>query len=145
VWSSDTLFALEQRHLAQLALWSGASFALGMLLLVLLRACRAEAPLVTHFALQMTLWGAGELLLTALWWRELAARDFAGAVRLTSYLRLAIGAEVGCLALGATLAVAGWTLTRKLAVLGAGAAVVVQCAALLALDTWLLARMAGAA
>jgi hypothetical protein len=145
VWSSDTLFALEQHHLVQLALWSGASLALGVLLLVLLRIRRAEAPLLTHFALQMTLWGAGELVLAALWWHDLAARDFAGAVRLTTFLRFAIVAEVACLVLGATLAIAGWTLTRKLAALGAGVAVVVQCAALLALDAALLARMAGAA
>jgi hypothetical protein len=138
------LFALEQSHLVQLALWSGASLALGALLLVLVRVRRARAPLLMHFALQMTLWGAGEVLLTALWWHDLAARDFAGAVRLTTFLRFAMVGEVACLALGATLAIAGWTLTRKLAALGAGVAVVVQCAALLALDAALLARLAGA-
>jgi hypothetical protein len=142
VWSSDVLFALERGHLVQLALWSGASGVLGAIVLGILIVRRVQAPLVEHFALQMLLWGAAELTLAMLWWRELAARDAAGAARLLFALRLAVGAEVACIALGATLAIAGWTLTRRLALLGAGAAVVVQGAALLVLDAALLMRVA---
>jgi hypothetical protein len=143
VWSSDTLYALERSHLVQLGLWSGASLALGVVLLAILRMRRSHAPLLTHFAIQMALWGAAELLLTTLWWQHLAARDFAGASRLTTFLRLAAVAELACLALGATLAIAGWTITRRIGTIGAGTAVVVQSAALLALDVLLLTRVAG--
>jgi hypothetical protein len=141
VWTSDKLYALERAHLLQLGMWSGASLVLGAILLLLLRARRTHAPLLTHFALQMTLWGLGELILVAFWWQNLSARDFTGALRLAGFLRLAAATELACLALGATLAAAGWALTRQPAALGAGTAVVVQCAALLVLNVMLLMRV----
>ncbi|HEU4642352.1 MAG TPA: hypothetical protein VFS44_07835 [Gemmatimonadaceae bacterium] len=140
MWS-DTLLALERLHLERLAAWAGVSAILGTILLGVLVLRRARAPLVFHFAVQTALWGAAELLLAALRWRALAERDYAGAVRLAWSLRVAMGAEAICLIVGLTLAGVGWAITRRLATVGAGGAIVVQCAALLVLDASLLARI----
>lgn len=140
MWS-DTLLALERLHLERLAVWAGASAILGTILLGALVLRRARAPLLFHFAVQTALWGAAELALAAVRWRTLAARDYTGAFRLAWSLRVAMGAEIACVVVGVTLAGAGWAITRRLSTVGAGGAIVVQCAALLLLDASLLARI----
>jgi hypothetical protein len=44
------------------------------------------------------------------------------------------GLDIGLFAVGVTLAIAGWSLGKRLAVVGAGIALAVQGAALVALD-----------
>lgn len=140
MWS-DTLLALEQLHLERLGVWAAASALLGAALLALVVLRRARAPLLFHFAVQTALWGAAELAFAGLRWRALAPRDYDGAVRLATALRVGMGAEVACLIIGATLAGAGWAITRRLSTVGAGIAMIVQCAALLLLDASLLHRI----
>jgi hypothetical protein len=61
-------------------------------------------------------------------------RDADGAARLDRLLWLNTGLDVGYVAVGLTLAIAGWSLGRRLGAVGAGLGVVVQGMALLALD-----------
>ena len=138
---ADTLLAFERAHLLRLFAWGGASVLAGSLLLALVAARRAAgpAPLVRHFGIQTAAWGLINLAI-ALWaWRGLALRDNAGARGLERFLWLNLGLDAGYVGVGATLALTGWAVGRRLGAVGAGAGVVVQGAALLLLD-WLLVR-----
>jgi hypothetical protein len=64
----------------------------------------------------------------------LAPRDLAGATRLDRLLWLTIGLDIGFVLIGLTLVATGWRLGRRLGLVGAGTAVVVQGTALLLLD-----------
>jgi hypothetical protein len=137
VWS-DTLLALERAHLFRLALWGGGSVLAGTLLLALLalRARRGAggSPLVHHFAIQTAAWGAIDLGLVAFAGRGLALRDQTGAAELERFLWLNLGLDVGYVGVGVTLAVAAWSLGRRLGGVGAGLGVVTQGLALFVLD-----------
>lgn len=133
MWS-DTLLIAERAHLLRLLAWGAASVLAGSAIGALLAARRPGSPLLTHFAVQTAAWGAIDLILAALAWRGLAMRDADGAARLQRLLWLNTGLDVGYVAVGVTLAVAGWTLGRRLGAVGAGLGIVVQGMALLALD-----------
>lgn len=133
MWS-DSLLLAERAHLVRLLAWGAASVLAGSAVAALLAVRRAHSPLLTHFAIQTAAWGAIDLLLAGLAWRGLAMRDVAGAARLERLLWLNTGLDVGYVAVGVTLGVAGWTLGRRLGAVGAGLGVVVQGIALLVLD-----------
>jgi hypothetical protein len=133
MWS-DTLLLAERAHLLRLVMWGAASVLAGSAIGALLAARRAGSPLLTHFAVQTAAWGAIDLILAGLAWRGLAMRDADGAARLDRLLWLNTGLDVGYVAVGLTLAIAGWSLGRRLGAVGAGLGVVVQGMALLALD-----------
>ena len=78
--------------------------------------------------------GAVDLAICAAAWRGLTLRDLTGAVALDRFLWFNIGLDVGYVAVGVTLAVVGWRLTRSLALIGAGIGVIVQGIALALLD-----------
>jgi len=138
VWS-DTLLIAERAHLLRLLAWGAASVIAGSAIVALLAARRARSPLLAHFAFQTAAWGAIDMVLGGLAWRGLAMRDAAGAQRLDRLLWLNTGLDIGYVAVGVTLAVAGWTLGRRLGAVGAGIGVVVQGIALLALDAMFIA------
>jgi hypothetical protein len=138
---SDTLLALERAHLARLLLWAMSGVVVGTAILALLAVRRERSPLVEHFAIQTIAWGTLELALGAVAWRSLALRDLAGATRLDRFLWLNVGLDLGYVAAGATLAVAGWLLGRHLGVVGAGTGIVVQGLALGTLDLMLVLRI----
>jgi hypothetical protein len=138
---SDTLLFFERAHLVRLLLWSGSSVLAGTSLLVFLAARREGSPLLKHFAIQTLAWGAVELLITAIAWRSLALRDLSAATRLDRLLWLQVGLSLGYAAMGVTLALAGWTLGRRLGAVGAGTAISVQGLALAALDLLLVLRI----
>jgi hypothetical protein len=159
MWS-DTLLALERAHLVWLGVWGIANLVLGggvFLALTWRGAGKAgtgtgaqaecqgkrDAPLLRYFALQMALWGAAEVVFVALRWYWLAERDFTGAMHLAFLLRIAVGVEVAVIVFGVTLAIAGWLITRRLALLGTGMGIIIQGAVLLALDTSLLRHVLG--
>jgi hypothetical protein len=131
---ADTLFRAEQMHLFGLLIWGGASVVVGAVLWGLLAWRRSRSPLVTHFAIQTLAWGGVVLALAGRGWSTLAMRDHAGAVRVDRLLWLNVGLDAGYAGIGATLAIAGWLFGRRLGAVGAGLAVVVQGAALAALD-----------
>ena len=142
---ADTLLALERAHLLRLLAWGAACVLLGTLVLAALAARRAgpqlDSPLVKHFAIQTAAWGALALARGVWGLGGLRLRDYAAASDLSRDLWLAIGLDTGFLAAGATLAVVGWALGRRLAPVGAGLGIAVQGAALLVLDRALAARI----
>jgi hypothetical protein len=133
MWA-DTLMAAERAHLVRLATWGAIGIVVGTLLLAWLALRRQRSPLLLHFGIQTAAWGAVIVALAAPGLRSLALRDHAGATRLAGMLWLNVGLDAGYAAVGATLALAGWALGRRLGAVGAGLAIVVQGLALLALD-----------
>jgi hypothetical protein len=140
MWA-DTLLAAERAHLLRLLAWSAMSIIAGTAIMAWLRIGSRSSPLLRHFAIQATVWGAAlgavGLALSA----RLDARDLASATRLDRMLWLCIGLEVGAVFVGATLAVVGWRIGRRLGLVGAGVGVMVQGFALAVLDLMLVARI----
>ena len=139
---ADTFLALERAHLLRLAAWGAACLLLGTALFATLAARRVETPLLRHFAIQTAAWGAIDLAFAAWGWRGLRLRDHDGAASLERFLWLNLGLDVGYVGVGATLALTGWLLGRRLGAVGAGLGVVLQGLALLALDALFAARIA---
>lgn len=141
MWS-DSLLAAERAHLIRLLAWGAASVVAGTALLVLVAVRRGAAggsPLLTSFAVQCAAWGAIDLAIAGFAWRGLAPRDVTGATKLDRLLWLNTGLDVGYVAVGVALAVAGWQLGRRLGLVGAGLGVVVQGLALFVLDAQFIA------
>ena len=137
MWA-DALFLAERNHLLRLAAWGAACALAGTLLVLLLTVRRVRSPLVLHFAIQTGAWGLVDLVVALVGWRGLAYRDLGGFTQLDRLLWLNLGLAVGYVAVGLALAVTGWRLDRRLALVGAGLGVVVQGLALLVLDAYLL-------
>ena len=142
MWA-DTLLALERAHLERLLWWGAASVAMGLLLLGVLRARRAASPLLRHLAIQTAAWGGVDVALALHAWRGLRLRDHAGATTLDRLLWLNLGLDAGYVGIGATLALTGWVVGRRLGAVGAGLGVVVQGAALFVLDLVLVQQLVG--
>jgi hypothetical protein len=144
MWA-DALYLAEYNHDLRLAIWGAACALAGTLLVLLLTVRRAHSPLLRHFALQTAAWGAVELLVALVSRHGLAYRDLTGYTRLDRLLWLGLGLDTGFVMLGLALALAGWRLGRRLALVGAGTGILVQGLALLALHAYLvgvLARLA---
>jgi hypothetical protein len=133
MWS-DTLLLAERAHLSRILLWGGASVVVGSLVLALLVIRRVSSPLLLHFAIQTAAWGAIDLSIAVLARRALTVRDISGATRLDRFIWFNNGLDVGYVAVGLTLAILGWHLGRRLGLVGAGMAIIVQGLALLVLD-----------
>jgi len=132
MWA-DTLLALERDHLLRLLVWGGASIALGTVVLGLLAVLARRggtSALLRHFAIQQVVWGL--VVATEAWRadRRLELRDVTGYVALDRSLWLNVGLDVGFMGIGVTLALTGWLLARRQALVGAGTGVVVQGIAL---------------
>jgi hypothetical protein len=140
MWA-DQVLAFERAHLARLLLWGGASLVTGLACWVILRMRRLDLPLLRHFAIQTGAWGAVDTVLALAARPTLALRDYAGVTSLDRFLWFNCGLDVGYIAVGITLAVCGWRLTRSRGLLGAGLAIGVQGAALLLLDLRLAALL----
>jgi hypothetical protein len=140
---SDTLLQLEHGHLLRLAIWAQVSVLTGALLLVWLARRGERSPLLFHFAVQTAAWGAVGVAMAALRWHGLDVRDLAGATRLDHVLWLTAGLDLGGMGVGATLAITGWRLNRHLGAVGAGLGILVQAAALFALDARFLSQLQG--
>ncbi|HKG92758.1 MAG TPA: hypothetical protein VKA84_12730 [Gemmatimonadaceae bacterium] len=133
MWS-DTLLLAERAHLQQLIVWGAASVLVGTLVLTLLAVGRVRSALLVHFSLQTLVWGAIDLVIAIFAWRGLTDRDVDAATRLDRFLWLNAGLDAGYVGVGATLAITGWLLGRRLGPVGAGLAIIVQGLALLLLD-----------
>lgn len=140
MWA-DTLLVLERAHLWRLMAWGASSLLLGTALLAFLRVRGQRSALLEWFAVMTGSWGFVDLAV-ALWGAHaLAIRDLAGATRLDRFLWLNVGLDLGYVMVGLTLCIAGWRLGRRLGVIGAGTAVVVQGLALAVLDLVLAAQI----
>ncbi len=136
---ADTLLALERLHILKLTVWAAASILAGTALIAVLRIRRTHSPLLLHFGIQTAAWGAVNLLI-ALWARTAAElRDRDAAVALDRFVWFNIGLDAGYVLVGATLAISGWVLGRRLGLVGAGVGVMVQGLALALLDLQLSA------
>jgi hypothetical protein len=133
MWA-DTLLLVERAHLLRLALWGGASLLVGTAAVALLRIRRQRSPLLEHFGIQTGVWGAVVLCIALFRLRSLSLRDLAAATRLDQMLWLNIGLSIGFVLVGLTLAVLGWRTVRRLGLVGAGIAVILQGTALTLLD-----------
>lgn len=133
MWA-DTLLAIERAHLIRLVVWGGASLLVGSTLLGLMRARGHRSALLDHFGIQTMAWGTVELVLAATGLQRLELRDLAGATRLDRFLWLNVGLDAGYVMVGITLLALGWRVTRRMGLVGAGMAVIVQGAALALLD-----------
>ena len=133
VWA-DVILAAERSYLLRVLAWSGLSVVLGTAVVVFLTARRIHSPLLTHFALQTVVWGVLIGAIGGLAWQGLHLRDVGGAARLERMLWMRIGLDIGCMGVGATLAATGRSTGRRMALIGAGVAIVVQGMALLLMD-----------
>jgi hypothetical protein len=133
MWA-DTLLAAERAHVLRLLVWGGGSALAGTALLAWLFMGRRRSTLLEHFGIQTAAWGAVVLALGAIARASLAPRDLAAATRLDRLLWLNVGLDVGYVLVGLTLVVVGWRLGRRLGLVGAGLAVVLQGIALALLD-----------
>jgi hypothetical protein len=125
MWA-DTLLAAERAHLLRLILWGAASLLVGTALVAMLRIGRPRSSLLKHFGIQTAAWGTVELGAALLLLRALALRDLSGATRLDRLLWLNIGLNVGYVLVGIALAVIGWRAVRRLGLVGAGIAIILQ-------------------
>ena len=140
MWA-DTLLAAERGHLIRLLVWGAASIVAGTAVGAFLVVGRRESSLLRHFAIQTVAWGAVDIAICAVAWRSLALRDLAGAVRLDRFIWLNIGLDAGYVMVGLTLFLVGWRVLRRLGVVGAGLAVIVQGTALALLDLVLASQI----
>jgi hypothetical protein len=141
MWA-DALYLAEYNHVLRLAIWGAACALVGTLLLLALTLRRAHSPLARHFAIQTAAWGAVVLLVALVARRGLAYRDLAAYTRLDRFLWLDLGLDAGYVMLGLALAILGWRLGRRLALVGAGTAIAVQGLALLTLHAYLIGVLA---
>lgn len=131
---ADSLLDIERLHVLKLLVWGALSVGVGTALLAFLRVRRVESLLLQHFAIQSAAWGVIDIAI-AVWARQgLVMRDLASAVALDRFVWLNIGFDIGYVAVGATLAITGWKLGRRLGLVGAGTGVIVQGCALTLLD-----------
>ena len=140
MWA-DTLLAAERAHLLRLAVWGAASLLVGTALVAMLGIGRPRSSLIKHFGVQTAAWGAVDLAIALLSLRSLTLRDLSGATRLDRVLWMNIGLDVGYALVGATLVIVGWRVVRRLGLVGAGIAVVLQGAALAVLDLMLAGQI----
>jgi hypothetical protein len=142
MWA-DTLLAAERAHLLRLLAWGATSVLVGTALLAWHLIRGRGTSLIQHFAIQTVAWGAAELAFGAISYSSLALRDLAGATRLDRFLWLNIGLDVGYLLVGLVLIGTGWRFGagRRNGIVGAGAGVIVQGAALFLLDLMLATQI----
>jgi hypothetical protein len=133
MWA-DTLLSAERTLFLRLLVWGAASVLVGTALVAWLWARGRPSSLLEQFAILTAGWGAVEVVYAAVARAGLAPRDLAGATRLDRLLWLTIGLDIGFVLIGLTLVATGWRLGRRLGLVGAGTAVVVQGTALLLLD-----------
>jgi hypothetical protein len=133
MWA-DTVLHAEQQHLLRLMVWAALSILGGTSVAATLAIRRIRSPLLTHFAIQMAVWGAVDGVIALVGWSNAHLRDLSGAARLERLLWMNIGLDVGYVAVGATIALCAWIIARKLGPVGAGVGIIVQGLALLLLD-----------
>jgi hypothetical protein len=133
VWS-DTFLHAEQQHLLRLLLWAALSVLAATTIAALIGLRRVRSALLSHFALQMALWGIVIGAIAALEWHGLRLRDLSGAARAERLLWMNIGFDVGFVGMGSVLGVCGRILVRNSAAVGAGVGILVQGLGLLLID-----------
>jgi hypothetical protein len=106
-----------------------------------LRIRQPRSALLKHFGVQTAIWGAVELGVALSLLRSLALRDLSGATRLDRMLWMNIGLDAGYALVGITLVVVGWRVVRRLGLIGAGVAIILQGVALALIDLLLASQI----
>ncbi len=124
----------------RLLLWAAASSLLGILCLALGRRA-VSASAWRHAGIQCIAWALVDAAIVFVAWRGVQPRDAIGAAHLDRVLWLNIGLDVGYAMVGATLVAFGLRAPRRLGLVGAGAAVILQGVVLAVLDGYLSAQL----
>ena len=140
MWA-DTLLVAERAHLLRLALWGAACLLVGTGLVAMLRIRQPRSALLKHFGIQTAIWGAVELGVALSLLRSLALRDLSAATRLDRMLWMNIGLDAGYALVGITLVAIGCRAVRRLGLIGAGVAIILQGAALAMIDLLLAGQI----
>lgn len=133
MWA-DTLLHAEQQHLLRLLLWAGLSVVAATAVAAVVALRRMRTPFLTHFAIQLAVWGVAIGVIAAVGWHGAHTRDISAASRLDRLLWMNVGLEIGYVAVGAVLALSGWLLARRMGAVGAGMGIMIQGLALLVID-----------
>jgi hypothetical protein len=133
VWA-DTLLYAERQHLLRLLLWAGLSILGATGVAATMSARRVRSPFLSHFAIQMALWGAVIATIAAFEWHGAHLRDLSGAARLERLLWINVGLDMGYVGIGGALAGCAWLTAKRMAGVGAGTGIAVQGLALLLID-----------
>lgn len=133
VWA-DTLLQAEQQHLLRLLLWAALSVIAATAIATMVAVRRLRSPLLSHFALQMAVWGIVIGVIAGIEWHNLHLRDVSGLARLERLLWMNIGMDVGFIGMGAVLGFCGRVLIRNIGAIGAAVAIVVQGLAMLLIN-----------
>jgi hypothetical protein len=133
VWS-DTFLHAEQQHLLRLLFWAALSVVAATAIAALIAIRRVRSALLSHFALQMAVWGIVVGAIAATEWHGVHLRDLSGAARAERLLWMNIGFDGGFVGIGTVLALAGRVLVRNSAAVGAGVGILIQGFGLLLID-----------
>ena len=133
MWS-DTFLHAERQHLLRLLLWAALSLLAATALVALITMRRVRSPLLSHFALQMALWGIAIGSIAAVEWQGLHLRDVSSATRAERLLWMNIGLDVGFAGMGSVLGLCARILVRNPAAVGAGMGILAQGLGLLLID-----------
>src|SRR5688500_20098629 len=133
MWS-DTLLTLERAHLLRFLLWGAMSVVAGTGLLAWVTMRGYASTRLRGFTKQTAAWGFVVLTIAGMRLLRIADRDLGEATVLDRMLWLSVGLYIGLILTGTTLAVAAWTIGRRLGAVGAGVAITVQATGLLVLD-----------
>jgi len=125
----------------RILVWALTCVLAGTGVLAVLAVRRWSSALLSAFAIQTIAFGVFEATVAAVALSGLVPRDLSAATRLDQHLWFETGLDVGCIAVGVAvvLTTVGWTHGRRLGGVGAGLGIIVQGAALLALDARFLA------
>ena len=118
----------------RLLLWAGLSILAATAIAAMITLRRLRSALLSHFALQMALWGLVLGSIAALEWHGLHLRDLSGAARIERLVWMNIGFDAGFVGMGCVLALCGRILARNAAAVGAGVGILVQGLGLLLID-----------
>lgn len=140
MWA-DTLLVAEKAHLIRVLAWALICVLVGTAVVAVLAVRHRSSALLRAFAIQTIGWGVLEATVAAVALKGLAQRDLTSAAQLDHHLWFETGLDVGCIAIGVTVALMtyGYTHGRRLGGVGAGLGIIVQGTVLLLLDARFLA------
>lgn len=138
MWS-DTILNAERVFILRILVWGGLSMLAGTaLLLATILAPRMRGGLLRAFGAVCAIAGALELAIAGVGYATMGLRDVGGAARLERMAWLELGLWFGLAALGVTLAIAGWRLSRSVRAVGSGLAITMHALALTFIDLQLI-------
>ena len=135
---ADTLLRAQQEQLFRIVAWGVGSLVVGLAVLLATMRRRHSTALLRSFCVQLAGWGAVEIGYAVWGYHTLRMLDFAGATHLERVVWLNLGLDAGAGAAGLALIGYGWRrAARREVLLGSGAGLLLQGAALLVINVQL--------